>query len=69
VVAHDAQGELLEKYTYRDVKENPVELASADAFDPDSRWGKSAGLFSRLAGAAASKGAASRSTAPETTTR
>lgn len=57
VIAHDAQGELLERYTYQDVKENPVELAAADAFDPDTRWGKPKGLFSRLAGAAASAGA------------
>lgn len=56
VIAHDAQGELLERYTYQDVKENPVELAAADAFDPDSRWGKPKGLFSRLAGSAASVG-------------
>jgi len=63
VVAEDARGELLEKYIYRDIKENPVELASADAFDPDSRWGKSRGLFSRLAGAAAG----GKPTAPSTT--
>jgi hypothetical protein len=68
VLAHDSRGELLEKYTYGDVKQNPVELASANAFDPDSRWGKPAGLFSRLAGAAA-KGAAGGSSAADTTTR
>ncbi|QEH33987.1 hypothetical protein OJF2_25200 [Aquisphaera giovannonii] len=43
-------GELIEKYTYRDLKENPTELAAAEAFDPDKRWGESKGFLSRLAG-------------------
>jgi len=47
-------GELIERYIYRDLRPNPAELASADAFDPDKRWGESKGLLSRLARAAAS---------------
>ncbi|MBV8486652.1 MAG: DUF1571 domain-containing protein [Planctomycetaceae bacterium] len=42
-------GELIERYTYRNLRPNPSELASADAFDPDKRWGESKGLLSRLA--------------------
>ncbi len=68
VVAHDAAGELLERYTYRDLKENPTELAAADAFDPDALWGKQKGLFSRLAGVAAG-GAAGATTPDSSTTR
>jgi hypothetical protein len=51
VVAYrTAGGELIERYTYRDVRFNPADLASADAFDPDKRWGESKGWLSRLAG-------------------
>jgi hypothetical protein len=53
VVAEDDHGQLLERYDYQAVRENPTELASAGAFEPDERWGKSNGLFSRLARAAA----------------
>jgi hypothetical protein len=49
VVATDSNGDLIERYVYRDVRENPTELASADAFDPDRRWGTSSGFLSRLA--------------------
>jgi hypothetical protein len=46
-------GEVIERYTYRNLKTNPAPLAAADAFDPDRRWGESKGLLSRLARAAA----------------
>ena len=46
-------GELIERYIYRNLKLNPAELASAEAFDPDKRWGESKSLLSRLARAAA----------------
>jgi hypothetical protein len=59
-------GELIERYTYRELKPNPTELASADAFDPDKRWGESKGLLSRLARAAA---APADSNSGRTTTR
>jgi hypothetical protein len=49
VVAKDSTGQLDEKYVYHEVSENPAELASADAFDPDRRWGQSNGLLSRFA--------------------
>jgi hypothetical protein len=44
-----ASGELIERYAYRNFKADPTELASADSFDPDKRWGEAKGLFSRLA--------------------
>jgi hypothetical protein len=47
-------GEVIERYTYQNLKANPAELAAADAFDPDRRWGESKGLLSRLARAASS---------------
>jgi Protein of unknown function (DUF1571) len=64
VVAKDASGQLDEKYVYHEVSENPAELASADAFDPDRRWGESGGLLSRFArgGATPSSPANSQST-------
>jgi hypothetical protein len=49
-----ANGELLEKYLFRDVKTELPELASADAFDPGQRWGRAAGVLGRLARAAGS---------------
>ena len=49
VVAKSPSGELDEKYVYHEVSENPAELAAADAFDPDRRWGASGGLLSRFA--------------------
>ncbi|WP_165245999.1 DUF1571 domain-containing protein [Paludisphaera soli] len=53
VTAHQADGGLLESYRYEGLKTDPTELASADAFDPDKRWGEAKGLFSRFARAAA----------------
>jgi hypothetical protein len=52
VTAHAEDGSLLESYAYTKLQPNPEQLASADAFDPDKRWGESKGLFSRLAKAA-----------------
>jgi Protein of unknown function (DUF1571) len=52
VVAENAHGDLLERYVYSDIRENPTDLASAAAFDPTTRWGEGKGLFSRLAKAA-----------------
>jgi hypothetical protein len=64
VVAKDPSGQLDEKYIYHEVTENPPDLALADAFDPDRRWGESKGLFSRFArgGASANSPASSQST-------
>jgi hypothetical protein len=59
-------GEVIERYTYQNLKTNPAELASTDAFDPDRRWGESKGLLSRLAKAASS---APESSPRQTTTR
>jgi hypothetical protein len=53
VLAHNAAGELEERYVYHEVRKNPIELASVDAFDPDRRWGESKGLLTRFARAAA----------------
>ena len=53
VVAKDASGELDERYIYHEVRENPTDLATADAFDPDQRWGQSKGFLSRFARATA----------------
>lgn len=44
-----ATGDMLEHYVFRDVQINPTELAAADAFDPDQRWGTPKGLFGRVA--------------------
>jgi Protein of unknown function (DUF1571) len=64
VVAKDPSGQLDEKYIYHEVIENPADLASADAFNPDRRWGESKGLFSRFArgGATANSPTTSQST-------
>ncbi len=40
VSAADSRGELIERYIYREVHENPVELKTATAFVPDERWGR-----------------------------
>jgi Protein of unknown function (DUF1571) len=53
VTAADSTGALIERYEYRDVRENPTELATASAFEPDKRWGESQGILSRFARAAA----------------
>ena len=52
VVAENKQGELLERYVYSEIRENPTDLAASTAFSPEDRWGKGKGLFSRLAKAA-----------------
>jgi len=49
VRATAANGDLLENYVFRDPALNPPELARADAFDPDARWGPSQGLLQRMA--------------------
>jgi hypothetical protein len=49
VLAEDSGGNVIERYVYREVRDNPAELASNDAFEPDKRWGESRGLLSRLA--------------------
>ena len=54
VVAKDPSGELNERYVYHEVRENPTDLASAGAFEPDQRWGESKGLLSRFARGAGS---------------
>ncbi len=51
VQAVSGKGELLERFTFRDPVLNLPELAKAEAFDPEARWGPSKGLLSRLAGA------------------
>ena len=53
VVAQDSRGEMIERYVYREIRENPTDLAVAGAFEPDQRWGESKGLLGRLARAAA----------------
>jgi hypothetical protein len=52
VVAKDRAGDLIERYAYHEIRENPPELMLAGAFEPEQRWGDSKGLFSRLARAA-----------------
>jgi hypothetical protein len=52
VAGEDKRGELIERYVYRDITANPPDLALAEAFEPDKRWGDSKGLLSRLARAA-----------------
>ena len=67
VAAFQTQGgELIERYTYRNVRANPTDLAAADAFDPDKRWGESNSWLSRLARNA---GATSDAKPGQTTTR
>jgi hypothetical protein len=46
----DASGALLERYLFGPPSIDVAALAEASAFDPDSRWGASRGLFGRLAG-------------------
>jgi hypothetical protein len=49
VQANDASGTLLERYVFGPARENLPDLARAEAFDPNRRWGEPKGLFSRLA--------------------
>jgi hypothetical protein len=67
VQAVDAKGELLERYLFQDVRPNPAELAGAEAFDPNARWGAPRGLLSRLTGGGA--GAPRETVAADTTPR
>jgi hypothetical protein len=53
VVAKDSHGDLIERYVYSQIRENPSDLSLPNAFDPGARWGDSKGLISRLARAAA----------------
>jgi hypothetical protein len=52
VVGQDSHGVLIERYVYREIRENPTELAAAGAFEPAERWGETKGLLSRFARAA-----------------
>jgi hypothetical protein len=49
VQAVSQAGELLDRFSFGEPTANPPELAKAEAFDPDARWGPSKGLFQRLA--------------------
>lgn len=49
VAFRSSGGELIERYTYKNLKANPSELADLAAFDPDKRWGESKSWLSRLA--------------------
>jgi hypothetical protein len=49
VEARNEAGELLERYTFEDVRPDVPDLAVASAFDPDARWGASGGFLGRLA--------------------
>ena len=55
VQANAANGDLLERYLFRTSSPNPTELAAADAFDPNRRWGEPKGLLHRLARVTASR--------------
>jgi Protein of unknown function (DUF1571) len=52
VIAQDSHGSMIERYIYREIQENPTDLAAAGAFEPDQRWGEPKGLLGRLARAA-----------------
>ena len=45
VIAQDSRGAMIERYIYREIQENPTDLAAAGAFEPDQRWGESKGLL------------------------
>ncbi len=47
VECRDQDGDLLEYYLFRNLQTDLAELASADAFTPDIRWGPPRGLFGR----------------------
>jgi hypothetical protein len=51
VQANGPGGELVERYVFRNVRPGPPELATADAFNPQRRWGEPKGVLQRLAGA------------------
>jgi hypothetical protein len=56
VQANAPTGELLERYVFHEVVADPAELAAADAFDPNRRWGEPKGIIARLAGGALNTG-------------
>jgi hypothetical protein len=43
-----SSGALLERYVFRDVRADLPALATAEAFDPEKRWGGTSGLLGRL---------------------
>lgn len=47
--ATDASGGLLEHYEFRNFQLNQADLLTADAFDPNARWGSKANLFGKIA--------------------
>ncbi len=49
VQAVDANGELLERYVFSNPRYDLPELAQADAFNPNARWGPPKGFLNRLA--------------------
>jgi hypothetical protein len=50
VQANGPDGELIERYVFRDPLFDPTELAAADAFNPNQRWGgKTQGWLQRIA--------------------
>ena len=65
VAFRSSGGELIERYTYKNLKSNLAELADVAAFDPDKRWGESKSWLSRLARTSATPAAAGG----QTTTR
>jgi hypothetical protein len=66
VAFRSSGGELIERYTYKNLKANLSVLADVAAFDPDKRWGESRSWLSRLARTAATPAEAGGS---QTTTR
>jgi hypothetical protein len=66
VAFRSSGGELIERYTYKNLKSNLSELADVAAFDPDKRWGESKSWLSRLARTAATPAEAAGG---QTTTR
>ena len=48
VECRSSTGDLIESYRFQNIRPNLPELASNDAFDPDSRWGAPRGLFGRM---------------------
>jgi negative regulator of sigma E activity len=47
--ATDASGGLLEHYEFRNFQLNQADLLTADAFDPNARWGSKTNLLSKIA--------------------
>lgn len=47
--ATDAAGGLLEHYEFRNFQLNQADLLTADAFDPNARWGSKTNLFGKIA--------------------